>query len=245
MKMAVVTKGNDGKEPMADDDDRSDKRDEREEREEREAEQREEREAAARGAAPSGNIGGGLLHLYKHGQGYWTRMGTAGVVVVLIALLARFIYISLATSPRIHLDTFVVNGVEKQGFPTWKIIITAIFCLVSAGVSWFYFNKPRVVDFFIATESEMKKVNWTSRKELVGSTKVVIGFMLLIAGLLFIYDQYFTRIFFLAGVLRFDAPIWDWIGSKLGQAGKVATDVFVTLVVVASVAWSIIGARKQ
>ena len=42
-------------------------------------------------------------------------------------------------------------------------------------------NKPANVDFLIATDSEMKKVNWTSRKELIGSTKVVILFMFLIA----------------------------------------------------------------
>src|SRR6266850_1394033 len=237
MKMAVVTKGNDGKEPMADDDDRS------EEREEREAERREEREDAARGAAPGGSVGGGLFSLYKPGQGYWTRMCTAGGVVLLIALLARFIYISMAT--RTKLDWQVINGVEKPGFPTIKLIITAIFCAVSAGVAWFYLNKPKVVDFFIATESEMKKVNWTSRKEIIGSTKVVIGFMFLIAALLFVYDQYFTRIFYLFGVLNFDAPIWDWVGAKAGRSAKIALDAIVTTGVVASIVWSIVGARKQ
>src|SRR5687767_5189741 len=100
MKMAVVTKGNDGKEPMADDDDRSDKRD-REEREERAAELRAEREEAARAAAPATGVGGGWFHLYKPGQGYWTRMGTAAGAVLLIAMLARFIYISLATRTRL------------------------------------------------------------------------------------------------------------------------------------------------
>src|SRR5580765_7213874 len=167
--MAVVTKGNDGKEPMADDDDRS-------EREEREAERREEaREDAARGAAPTGTVGGGLFSLYKPGQGYWTRMGTAGGAVLLIGVLARFIYTSL--NARTKLDWIIANGIEKPGFPTIKLIITAIFCAVTAGVSWYYLNQPKVVDFFIATESEMKKVNWTSRKEIVGSTKVVIAFM--------------------------------------------------------------------
>ena len=47
-------------------------------------------------------------------------------------------------------------------------------------------NKPSNVDFLIATDSEMKKVNWTSRKELIGSTKVVIIFMFLIALFLFV-----------------------------------------------------------
>ncbi|HEV8292506.1 MAG TPA: preprotein translocase subunit SecE [Tepidisphaeraceae bacterium] len=240
--MAVVTKGNDGKEPMADDDDRS----EREEREQREAERREEaREDAARGAAPSGGVGGGWFSLYKPGQGYWTRMGTAGGAVLLIAMLARFIYISLSTRTRLDWAFNPAKGIDEQGFPKIKLIITAIFCAVSAAVTWYYLNKPKVVDFFIATESEMKKVNWTSRKEIIGSTKVVIGFMFLIAALLFVYDQYFTRIFFLAGVLKFDAPIWDWVGAKLGHIAKTVLDVIVTVGVVASIAWSIVGARKQ
>ena len=42
-------------------------------------------------------------------------------------------------------------------------------------------NKPSNVDFLVATDREMKKVNWTSRKDLIGSTKVVIVFMFLIA----------------------------------------------------------------
>jgi preprotein translocase subunit SecE len=242
MKMAVVTKGNDGKEPMADDDDRSD---ERAEREEREAERREEREDAARGAAPSGGVGGGWFHLYKPGQGYWTRMGTAGAVALLIAMLARFLYISLNTRTRLDWVFNAARNLDEQGFPKIKLIITGLFCLGSALLAWFYLNKPKVVDFFIATESEMKKVNWTSRKEIVGSTKVVIGFMFIVAGLLFVYDQYFTRIFYLVGVLRFDAPIWDWVGAKLGQTAKVVLDVIVTVGVVASIAWSIVGARKQ
>ena len=242
MKMAVVTKGNDGKEPMSDDDDRSE---ERAQREEREAERREEaREDAARGAAPSGGVGGGFFHLYKPGQGYWTRMGTAAGAVLLIAMLARFLYISLNAHTKLDWITNV-RGLQEPGFPKIKLIITAAFCAVSGAITWFYLNKPKVVDFFIATESEMKKVNWTSRKEIIGSTKVVIGFMFLIATLLFVYDQYFTRIFFLLGVLKFDAPIWDWVGSKVGQTGKIVFDVVVTAGVVASVAWSIVGARKQ
>lgn len=199
MKMAVVTKGNDGKEPMADDDDRSERQ--REEREEREAERREEaREDAARGAAQGGGVGGGWFHLYKPGQGYWTRMGTAGGAVLLIALLARFIFISMST--RTKLDWQVVNGIEKQDFPTIKLIITGAFCAISAGFSWYYLNKPQVVDFFIATESEMKKVNWTSTKEIVGSTKVVIAFMFITAIFLFLVDLFFAWLFYLIKVLH-------------------------------------------
>ena len=62
----------------------------------------------------------------------------------------------------------------------------AVFC----GIVYYFTNKPNVVDFLIATDSEMKKVNWTTRAELIGSTKVVIIFMLLIAVLLFALDSF-------------------------------------------------------
>jgi preprotein translocase SecE subunit len=42
-----------------------------------------------------------------------------------------------------------------------------------------------VVDFLVATETEMKKVSWSSRAELVGSTAVVIVTVFVLA--LFIY----------------------------------------------------------
>ena len=55
----------------------------------------------------------------------------------------------------------------------------------------------------IATDSEMKKVNWTSKKELIGSTKVVIFFMLLIMLLLFAFDTIFGYFFQFIRVLKF------------------------------------------
>jgi preprotein translocase SecE subunit len=36
------------------------------------------------------------------------------------------------------------------------------------------FVKPGSVDFLIATEGEMKKVNWSTRREVVGSATAVI-----------------------------------------------------------------------
>src|SRR3712207_9446120 len=63
-------------------------------------------------------------------------------------------------------------------------------------------NKPANVDFLIATDSEMKKVNWTSRRELIGSTKVVIVFMFLIAAFLFVIDVVFSYFFYMIDVLK-------------------------------------------
>ena len=69
---------------------------------------------------------------------------------------------------------------------------------------WFHYitNRPTNVDFLIATDSEMKKVNWSTRAELIGSTKVVILFVLLIAVALFVFDTIFSTIFYLMHVLK-------------------------------------------
>ena len=76
------------------------------------------------------------------------------------------------------------------------------FFVLFAALVWRVTNKPSNVDFLIATDSEMKKVNWTSRKELIGSTKVVIVFMFLIAIFLFAVDILFGYLFHVIGVLK-------------------------------------------
>ena len=81
-------------------------------------------------------------------------------------------------------------------------IPTALFLGAMWLVVWAV-NSPGPCEFFIATESELKKVNWSSKKELIGSTKVVVTVVLLLAGFLFAVDLFFTWLFSLAGVLPF------------------------------------------
>ena len=81
---------------------------------------------------------------------------------------------------------------------TWSI--TGVFILGYVWLCWYLMNKPKNADFLIATDSEMKKVNWTSRKELIGSTKIVIIFMFMIAMFLFAVDQIFGTLMYLLGV---------------------------------------------
>ncbi|NLW87690.1 MAG: preprotein translocase subunit SecE [Planctomycetes bacterium] len=72
-----------------------------------------------------------------------------------------------------------------------------------AAVAWLTFwilNKPSAADFLIATESEMKKVSWSSRKEVIGSTKVVIVTTFIMAALLAGVDLLFILLFSWMGV---------------------------------------------
>jgi preprotein translocase SecE subunit len=128
--------------------------------------------------------------IYKKGQGYWTRMGTAAGALAIDVLTSNFLYTQLRAW--LHLSR-----------TTALAIATGVF-LAIALFAWRMMNKPTSVDFLIATDSEMKKVNWTTRKELIGSTKVVIFFVVLISAILFLIDVAFGFLFYMIRVL--DVP---------------------------------------
>jgi preprotein translocase SecE subunit len=141
-------------------------------------------------AGPSG--GRGFFHIYKKGQGHWTRLGTVAGITLVGLLTGHFIW------------------TQCQAYSTqlrWGFILTGAFAVLYTALAFYFLNKPNNVDFLIATDSEMKKVNWTSRKELIGSTRVVIFFMFMVAIMLFVYDQFFWTIFWLIGVLKVAPPI--------------------------------------
>jgi preprotein translocase SecE subunit len=183
--MASV-KTNDGTNAMPDDAERAE--DEREQPRQQLPKREPKSEAVAPRAAavPSGRARGGFFTIYKKGQGYWTRMGTVMGAGLIGIFAMQFLYeqVRAYTSPR----------------TAW--IADAVFLAVYAIVFYLITNKPTVVDFLIATDSEMKKVNWTTKAELIGSTKVVILFMIIIMIFLFCFDTIFGYFFYLIRVLQ-------------------------------------------
>jgi preprotein translocase subunit SecE len=74
--------------------------------------------------------------------------------------------------------------------------------VVALGVLLFWMvNRPSSADFLIATEGEMKKVSWSSRKEIVGSTKVVIVATFMLAVILAAVDAGFAVLSKLIGLM--------------------------------------------
>lgn len=142
---------------------------------------------------PRGSAGGApeasFFAIYKKGQGYWTRMLTAAGALTVILLTVQFLYLYALPPITDNKNT--------------RLIVAGGFTLAACVVSWWLMNKAGSVDFLIATDSEMKKVNWTSRAELIGSTKVVIIFMFLISIILFGIDLLFGYFFYWIGVLKF------------------------------------------
>jgi len=138
--------------------------------------------------------GPGYFTIYKKGQGYWTRMGTVIGAVIIGVFMAYNLYAQLPPllpNRLSHAATLKIGAIVAGVF----VIGYVIFC-------WWMLNKPSNADFLIATDSEMKKVNWTSRRELVGSTKIVIAFMFLVAIFLFGVDQIFGWLMYVINVLK-------------------------------------------
>lgn len=125
------------------------------------------------------------MTIYKSGQGYWTRVLTAvGSLTLALSGVAWF-------------ATRILTRMEwaRENLLYWQAGIGAGVVLLIGIALWFLLNKPRIADFMIATENEMKKVNWPSKKAVIGLTWVVIAGTLLIALLLFIVNTAFTYLF--------------------------------------------------
>jgi preprotein translocase subunit SecE len=128
--------------------------------------------------------------IYKSGQGYWTRIVSAAGFGLLIAMGTLWIWQKVGA------------GQQSAGLRWTGIGLAAGFFLaVGATVFWLLGRNVRSVDFLIATEGEMKKVNWSTRREVVTSTGVVIFTMLVIATFCFVCDQVFAWGFLQVGVL--------------------------------------------
>ena len=118
--------------------------------------------------------------IYKRGQGKYTRLCTAFGIALLAGLGCLALYRTLqATDLNMWIQTMVPAGV---------------FVLFGLLIFW-TINKSAVADFMISAEGEVKKVSWSSRKEIAVSTFIVICMVVLLAAVLGVTDLVF-RMFF-------------------------------------------------
>ena len=135
------------------------------------------------------------LKFYKKGQGYYTRLGTAlaGALMSALGCYALFQKLGgISSEGRISTTT---KAWIQAGIPTvlFGVLCWGIFKLV---------NHIRFADFLIATEGEMKKVSWSTRKEIITSTKVVVITVIIMSCILAIVDYFFAFLFKQIGILK-------------------------------------------
>ena len=122
-----------------------------------------------------------VFDIYKRGQGKYTRLCSAFGAALVVGLGCLQLYKKLqATDLGLWVETMVPAG---------------LFVALGLLVFWLV-NKPAIADFMISAEGEMKKVSWSSRKEIAVSTFIVIVVMIFMAVLLGITDFSF-RLFFM------------------------------------------------
>jgi preprotein translocase subunit SecE len=120
------------------------------------------------------------LGIYKKGQGKYTRLWTGFIGMIVVGIGCYQLYKKLA-------------GAD---FNLWvETMIPAGLCLVLCGLIYGLLNRPSVADFMIVSEGEMKKVSWSSRREITTSTLIVVVVVVLMALLLGFTDLGFQLFF--------------------------------------------------
>lgn len=118
------------------------------------------------------------LSVYKKGQGTAAR-GLAGVLAVLVGgWAARSMYYHGLTG-------------------TFGLVMTTLTALFLGGLPLYLvlFHR-RVVDILIETQQEIRKVAWSSRSEVIGSTIVVVFVVALLSMFILVTDVFIMELLF-------------------------------------------------
>jgi len=122
--------------------------------------------------------------IYKEGQGKWLR----GAMAFVIGVGAIFGVISLHN----HLPAmpFRIPGIRWQMDGRHLIEAPLLVAVLAWGV--YLYNKPKVVDYLIDTEHELKnRVTWPTKKEEVNASLVVVVTVVIMMFFIFGVDRLF------------------------------------------------------
>ena len=119
------------------------------------------------------------LNIYKRGQGANTRLYSGLIAFAIVAIGCWVLYGKLQILGNVWLETLVPFGL----------------CAGLGGLIFWIVNKPSIADFMISAEGEIKKVSWSSRKEIMISTLVVMIVVALMAIMLSLADWFFAFLF--------------------------------------------------
>jgi preprotein translocase subunit SecE len=129
-----------------------------------------------------------MLEIYKRNQGKYTR------VVTFVGAMTLGLIGAVVLSKGLTAYGWSATPYMRYGIPT--VLVAGLAVLM-----FWLVNRPANADFLIATEGEMKKVSWSSKKEVIGSTKVVIVTTCIMSLVLFAVDLMFTLLFQRIGII--------------------------------------------
>ena len=131
--------------------------------------------------------------IYKEGQGKWLRntmaflifLGSVVAVMNIHGILGRFGGLT------VDANLIKIPGINWKVDWRWFVDAPILVALLYWGVN--LYNKPKVVDFLIETENELKnRVTWPTRKEEVNASVVVVVTVVIMMLFIFGIDQLFN-----------------------------------------------------
>ncbi len=121
------------------------------------------------------------IQIYKKTQGKYVRMVTLGAAALLGLFGGNQIYAHLSDLPVI----FQILGYEIN----WGHILgVGVFLFFLLGGLWAV-NYPRFVDLLIDTESELRRVNWPTSRQVLEATGVVITVVIILSVFIVLVDR--------------------------------------------------------
>jgi preprotein translocase SecE subunit len=127
-----------------------------------------------------------LISVYKRSQGKYTRLCSAAGAAIIIGLGCSRLYEVLRAAE------FGLSA--RYALLVATLVPVAVFIILGA-LALLLVNRPSIADFMISAEGEMKKVNWSTRKEITVSTVVVIAVVIAMGVLFWITDLTFRAFF--------------------------------------------------
>lgn len=121
--------------------------------------------------------------IYKANQGRMVRQFT----FFGIAILAAFGCVTLA------------NGALLSSGRAMQVGVPSLVWVACCWVAFRVVNYPRFADFLVSVESELERVTWPSKHEVIQATIVVLATMLFLGVFLFLIDL-----------------LWVWLFSAIG-----------------------------
>ena len=128
-----------------------------------------------------------IFGIYKRGQGKYTRLCSAFAIAIIAGSGCWQLFKKL--------DASSLWGLNPKTAMWVSTMVPAGLFLVFALLIFLLVNKPSIADFLISAEGEMKKVSWSSRKEIAVSTSIVIIVVVIMSALLGATDIGFRTLF--------------------------------------------------
>jgi len=127
---------------------------------------------------------------FKPNQGVRVRRGTV-IGILTLVVCGLYVLVQHHTLANANWDIpvpFLGEGLVLPMMYQVNITVLLVIAAVSAWLAWRIVNWPTFADFLIATEAELNKVSWTTRKRLLQDTVVVLVTVVLFTVFLFAVD---------------------------------------------------------